>query len=135
MRAMSWLGAVIFLIGMFEVGGCARALEPTGSPNAKIPVLSPPPAPRTETTPAPPGPGHVWVPGHYAWTDSGWTWVRGRWQRAREGYTWVNPRYEESDGRGYYILGGWVEKAEEKNSDGSYSAGAASPDGKASPAM
>lgn len=42
-------------------------------------MADPPPAPRTETKPAAPEPGYVWVAGHYMPVKKEWRWVRGEW--------------------------------------------------------
>src|ERR1017187_5891717 len=49
-----------------------------------------PPAPRLEVVPAEPGPGHIWIRGHWAWHHERWEWISGRWGRVvQAGSTWV----------------------------------------------
>ena len=46
----------------------------------RVTVVSPPPAPAEEMTPAPSSVGYSWVPGHYVWRDGNWQWERGQWR-------------------------------------------------------
>src|SRR5947208_2216832 len=38
-----------------------------------------PPAPRVEVRPYAPSPGHVWVPGYWAWHGERHVWLGGTW--------------------------------------------------------
>jgi WXXGXW repeat (2 copies) len=88
--------------------GCARNLEPKGTPNEALIVPSEPPSSRADTTSAPPGPGHTWVGGHWAWNNEQWAWVGGHWEKNKAGHSFVQPRYEDRNGTKVYVLGGWV---------------------------
>ncbi|HEY0782504.1 MAG TPA: hypothetical protein VGE98_08625 [Thermoanaerobaculia bacterium] len=55
-----------------------------------------------------PGPDHVWIAGHYEWTDErhDYVWTPGRWERPpHSGAVWVPPHYDERDGS--YVSGYW----------------------------
>lgn len=59
---------------------------------------TPPPAPRTETKPAAPAAGQVWVPGHYMPVEHQWRWVRGEWAvPATPISVWIPARYDEKE--------------------------------------
>ena len=86
---------------LFVVAGCIVA-EP-------VPVVQtppPPPAAQVEVVPAMPGPGYVWVPGHWAWrgprrgyvwigghyaipAQPNYVWIPGTWAPSTQGYVWV----------------------------------------------
>jgi hypothetical protein len=56
----------------------------------EIVVGGQPPAPRLEVVPVEPGPGHIWIRGHWAWHHERWEWISGRWDRVvQAGSTWV----------------------------------------------
>ena len=57
------------------VGGCVVAEPP-------VVTAPPPPVAQVEVTPPAPGPGYVWVAGHWAPRGGGFVWIEGRW-RAR----------------------------------------------------
>lgn len=59
-------------------------------PPRPIHVWGPPPPPIQEVVYAAPGPGYVWIPGHYAWMNGQWAWIRGAWVvPPQPGYYWV----------------------------------------------
>jgi hypothetical protein len=61
-------------------------------------MMDPPPPDRTETKPAAPGPGYVWVPGHYMPVDHQWRWVRGEWAvPALPISVWIPARYDPKE--------------------------------------
>ncbi len=56
----------------------------------EIIVGSQPPPMRLEVAPAAPGPGFIWIRGHWAWRRERWDWIGGRWDRvAQPGSTWI----------------------------------------------
>jgi len=58
-------------------------------------VRTAPPAPLVERYGPAPGPGHVWISGHYAWNGGRYSWVQGRWTRPpRPGRRWEAGRWE-----------------------------------------
>lgn len=70
----------------------------------------PPPVPVVREVVGPrPGPGHVWVGGHYGWHPGhGYRWARGAWllpphPRA----VWVGPRFVEGPRGRFFVRGFW----------------------------
>jgi hypothetical protein len=61
-----------------------------------------PPAPIVETVPVVPGPGYVWVGGHYTWNGNRYVWLGGHyirhgghwceggWRHEYRGYRWAD---------------------------------------------
>jgi len=76
----------------------------------EVRVPMPPPPLRHEVVVARPGPGWVWVPGHYDWHGHrrGYVWVPGRWLRPPQaGAVWVAPHHEHRADVWIYISGHW----------------------------
>jgi len=69
----------------------------------------PPPAPVYERAPYAPGPGYVWLGGHYRWDGYRYVWVPGHYVRPPYGYSswvpghWVN----RPNGAWVWIPGHW----------------------------
>lgn len=62
---------------------------------APIIVREAPPRPVHEVIIASPGPGNIWVPGHYSWSNSQWAWVAGTWiVPPQPGAYWVEGRWD-----------------------------------------
>ena len=71
----------------------------------EIVVRSQPPQPRVEVVPAAPGPGFIWIRGHWAWHRERWEWRGGFWDRVGQaGRTWIPGRWAER-GNGWV----WIE--------------------------
>ena len=52
-----------------------------------------------------PGPGYIWIRGHWSWHHERWDWMGGRWDRvAQPGSAWVPGRWIER-GNGWV----WIE--------------------------
>src|SRR5215218_6468973 len=63
---------------------------------APVIVRQAPPRPATEVVVATPGPGYVWVAGHYSWREGNWVWIPGSWVTPPQpGTVWVNGRWDE----------------------------------------
>ncbi len=68
----------------------------------EVVVRTQPPPLRSEMVPVAPGPGFIWIRGHWGWHRDRWEWIGGRWDRvAQPGAEWVPGRWAV---RG----GGWV---------------------------
>jgi len=77
--------------------------------NFGAPVREAPPPPRGEVIQVAPGPGYVWISGHWIWRH-GWVWAPGHWDR-HLGYTW-SPGHWDRRPEGYvWIEGQWVPAA------------------------
>jgi len=69
---------------------------------------SAPPPLRAEVVTVAPGPGYVWIAGHWYWTGNQYVWSRGYWQRPPAvGHVWVRSGWEQRGGRYHYIPGRW----------------------------
>jgi hypothetical protein len=68
----------------------------------EIVVRTQPPQLREEVVTLAPGPGYIWIRGHWAWRHERWEWMGGRWDRvAQPGLTWIPGRWAER-------ANGWV---------------------------
>lgn len=77
---------------------------------APIVVREAPPRPVVETVVVAPGPGYVWVRGHYSWAKSHWVWIRGAWMLPpRPAAVWVEGSWEPH--RRHWIEGHWEVRA------------------------
>ncbi|HEY1848000.1 MAG TPA: hypothetical protein VGG37_02285 [Opitutaceae bacterium] len=71
----------------------------------EVVVRSAPPPERHEVIPVSPGPGYVWIHGHWGWHRDRWEWMGGRWDRpAQPGSVWIAGQWVPRGG-GYV----WVE--------------------------
>ncbi|WP_214096452.1 YXWGXW repeat-containing protein [Candidatus Methylacidithermus pantelleriae] len=68
----------------------------------------PPPPPVVVVRPAPPGPGWVWVPGHWVWRGR-WVWKHGHWvRRPWPGAVWVPGHWARRPGGWVWVPGHWA---------------------------
>ena len=65
------------------------------SARAHIYVNVAPPAPVVETPGPAPGPGYMWTPGYYNYTNGNYAWINGQWV--------IPPAH-----RHHYVEGRWV---------------------------
>lgn len=102
MRRSLWLPLLLAALFLFSTPGCTVRLVRVAHPAAPVVVK-----------PAPPGPGHVWVSGHYQWRPgpSKYVWVKGHWATPRAGYAWVPGHYEWKRSGGFrvrvWVKGHW----------------------------
>ena len=55
-----------------------------------------------------PGPGYLWVPGYWEWTNRGWVWVAGRWVVPPHPQAiWVAPGWVQGPQGWYWQQGYW----------------------------
>jgi len=82
-------------------------IDPTTASADVVIVSSAPPVPRHESVPKRPGPGYVWIGGH--WTYEGlWVWRHGYWARPPRGKSaWVPGRWEPRSKGWVWIEGYW----------------------------
>jgi hypothetical protein len=68
-----------------------------------------PPADRSETPPAQPGPQYVWVAGHYSWDGNDFQWHSGAWAQPPNGYhTWAPGAWQQTGTANWvYVEGQW----------------------------
>lgn len=72
----------------------------------QIVIGNAPPPPRYEVIPVA-RPGHVWVPGYWAWSGHRHTWVAGHWQRVRAGHHYRAPQWRRVHNGWHFDRGGW----------------------------
>jgi hypothetical protein len=83
----------------------------------EVVVTAQPPPLRAEVVTVAPGPGYIWIRGHWGWHHERWEWIGGRWDRVSQpGSAWV-PGQWVARGNGWV----WIE--------GHYTVVAAAPPG------
>jgi WXXGXW repeat (2 copies) len=80
-----------------------------GPVGGEIYVRGAPPAEIRESAPAAPGPGYIWMRGHWSWhQERGWVWVHGRWERpVQPGAVWIEGHWDRRDRGWIWIEGQW----------------------------
>lgn len=74
---------------------------------ALVVTTEPPPA-RVEVIGVAPGPGYIWIEGHWAWQSSDFVWVTGRWERRpHDGARWNAGRWRKHSNGWVWIEGSW----------------------------
>jgi hypothetical protein len=89
--------------------GCYASVG-VGPDDEYLEVGGPPPPIQADVEIAAPGPGYVWVGGHYDWAADrkDYAWTQGSWQRPPHGGAhWVAPRYEKRGEKHIYHPGHW----------------------------
>ena len=64
---------------ILALSACSTVVREPVRASAPNVVIRDVPAPKVETIPAPPSPGHHWVPGHWYWHEYEWRWAAGHW--------------------------------------------------------
>ena len=99
---------VLILGGILLVAaGCASS-----PPRAQAPRMQPPPPVPTapaEVQTAQPGPGYVWIPGHYEWraADRTYVWAPGSWIVPPVGQTRVPGHWETRSNGNVWVSSRW----------------------------
>ena len=88
------------LAGAVLISGCVY-------PARTVVVAGPPPPPPGEYIPASPGPGYVWIHGHYLWRNGQYVWAPGHYAVRRGGAVWVEGRYENRPEGYVWVEGHW----------------------------
>ena len=85
--------------------GCHGGPPPPG----RVYVVDAPPPRRVDIAGAIPGPGWLWIPGHYKWDrTNGYLWETGHWDRAPRGYRrWEPGRWRRERGGWFWTEGHW----------------------------
>ncbi len=89
---------------LLVIAGCVAPPPPELPPGAMF-VSRDPPELQTETPPASPGSGSVWLPGYWRWNGADYEWVPGRWVTPPAGYRVWEPGRWIHTGKGWF----WVE--------------------------
>lgn len=78
----------------------------------EIVVAAHPPPLRVEVIGSSPGPGFIWIRGHWGWHHERWEWIGGRWDRAGQpGSVWVPGAWIERHGGWVWAEGHFVVQA------------------------
>ncbi|HEY7682196.1 MAG TPA: YXWGXW repeat-containing protein [Gemmatimonadales bacterium] len=105
MRAKARLAAAALVLtaaGIW-IGGCGSPPPP-----GAVYASRRPPPDRVEVVTVRPGPGHVWIGGHWRWDQADYVWVPGHWVPVERGYhRWVPGRWHHGRRGWYYLDGHW----------------------------
>src|SRR6202158_5667542 len=95
-RSIRWL---IFALLMLSVSVLSLSTASSAQVGIGISVRVGPPALPLYAQPICPGPGYMWTPGYWAWSDDdGYYWVPGTWVVAPVGMLWTPGYWAFSDG-------------------------------------
>jgi hypothetical protein len=72
---------------------------------------SAPPAVRYEN-PGAARSGHIWIRGHWQWSNGQYEWVPGHWERAKAGHQWHDGEWRNQGGQWVWIQGEWRAQAQ-----------------------
>jgi WXXGXW repeat (2 copies) len=73
-----------------------------GPPPGAIFAPVPPPPPRVEVMGVIPGPGYIWIGGHWGWFEGRYTWSAGRWERRPRAEAAGRPGHWRHSSHGWY---------------------------------
>lgn len=97
------------LIVITAIALAASACAPVYYADDEVYATVAPPPLRAEPIFAAPGPGYVWVPGHWYWTGRDYIWHAGYWSRPPAvGQVWVRAGWAYHGGRYRYVPGRWA---------------------------
>ena len=78
----------------------------------EIVVQSQPPAERVEVIPMSPGPGFIWIRGHWSWHHERWVWIGGHWDRIQHpNSVWVSGQWVARGNGWVWVEGHYVVQA------------------------
>lgn len=105
------IGAFVLLValgsGALIGGGLAGAARASEVSVDIVFAPAPPPVAPVEVIGVAPGPGYVWIAGHYAWHGR-WVWIGGYWERVPRGYAvWVPGHWDRRAGGWVWVEGHW----------------------------
>ncbi len=99
MSSRKWL----WMLGTAVCVACA-----SNAPPGEVMVVRAPPPTRAEVIGVAPGPGHVWIGGHWRWTGNDYDWVPGRWAALEGGNRrWVPGHWVHARRGWYWVEGHW----------------------------
>lgn len=77
-------------------------------PENSVFVARRPPPPRREVVVVAPGPGQVWVAGHWLWRANDFAWQPGVWVRIQPGHRqWVPGQWRHERRGWFWVEGRW----------------------------
>jgi len=91
---ISIFAGIVFVV---VLTGCAATVYAPG----------PPPEAKVEVQPAPPGPGAVWVAGHWVWHGNAYVWQSGYWEKNPKG-RWVTGHWKKTPRGHVWVAGHWA---------------------------
>jgi WXXGXW repeat (2 copies) len=75
-------------------------------PPDEVYLESGPPPARVDVIGTAPGPGYIWIEGHWGWGGSAYQWVPGRWEQPPSAHRhWERGEWRHTS-RGWYWRGG-----------------------------
>jgi hypothetical protein len=101
---------VLAFLSIAVLSGCVvrPARVYYAAPPGAVVVTQAPPPPQVEVVPEAPGPGYVWIAGHWRWREGRYVWIRGHYDvPPRAGVVWIAPHYENRGGSYVLIEGAW----------------------------
>jgi hypothetical protein len=102
--AMAVVAAALFSSSSFADNADVRFS--IGDVSFGIGIGTPPPAPIVEYVPVA-LPGHVWMPGYWAWNGHRHVWTSGAWAKGRPGYNHVAGYWEQRGNRWHFEPSRW----------------------------
>lgn len=99
----------VALVALFSQPSLADSADlrfSIGEVSFGIDIGLPPPPPVVEYVPVA-VPGHVWVPGYWAWDGRRHVWSGGVWERIRPGYSHVAGHWERRADRWHFEPSRW----------------------------
>src|SRR5689334_19755743 len=103
MRIARFIFFVLLIVGILAIPAASQAQVAVG-----VSIRIGPPALPVYAQPICPGPGYVWVPGYWAYSDDGYFWVPGTWVIAPEpGLLWTPGYWGWNDGFYVWHAGYW----------------------------
>lgn len=107
------VGPGVALLIFSSASAFAADAVPSAPMVAPAPIVEKPLAPATNDTPGEqPTAQHVWVPGHWRWSEGAYVWEAGRWEiPPAAGVVWHAPEWKQQ-GSGFVLSEGyWAEPA------------------------
>src|ERR1041385_3092672 len=103
------LGVALLLSMPAARAAAAVANAPSVAP---APIVDKPLPPAGNDTPGDqPSPQHVWVPGHWRWSEGAYVWETGRWEvPPASNMMWTAPQWQQS-GNGFVLKEGYWDEA------------------------
>lgn len=90
---------------LLVLAACGPGMAPVGM---ELSIRAPPPD-RVEIVGTAPGPGYVWIRGHYAWQGGDYAWISGRWEAPpSRGRHWHPGRWVHARNGWYWRQGHWA---------------------------
>ena len=109
MKTANRLSALTAVVALFSPPSFADNADfrfSIGDVSVGVGIGTPPPAPLVEYVPVA-VPGHVWVPGYWAWNGHRYVWSRGVWEMARPGYTHRAGHWEQRGNHWHFQPSRW----------------------------